>query len=100
MASERKTIEELAHRMERGEFEAVGMMEAIGLQMPRRGKFQFGEIERLPKSESDIKRKRQRYRLELAWFHKPDRIDDVFFAVMAVNRGAVRIHEIGVVRPD
>ncbi len=90
------TIEELIRRMEQGDFEAANDMLSIGLLMPRRGRFERMKLEPLPPSERDRTRNRRRYLLEMHWTVEAEKLDDVFFATLAVERGAISAHEIGI----
>jgi hypothetical protein len=100
MASPRQTAEELVRRMELGVFDTVDDMRSLGLDLPQRGQFKLIKLDALEQTANDKQLGTQRFRLEMDWTYPPDKIDDVFFAVFAVDHATVGVHKIGIAPPD
>jgi len=88
--------QEFVRRLENGDFTAVGYMYSPSIYMPTRGKMTNARLTPLPLNAKDRKFNQLRFRVEMHWTVPPERIDTTLFGTFAVDRGAIRMHRVGI----
>ena len=83
-------------RIVRNDYEAVGEMYAVGLNIPDRGRFALEKLDPIPPSQADQARGRQRFHVEMHWTVEAEKLDTTFFADFAVDRAAIIVQEAGI----
>jgi len=99
MSSPESVAVELARRLQNNDYEAIDEMLAVGLgasSMPQRGQFLQKGLEVIPQTGADRERGWRRFRLEMHWIEDPAKVPQTFYAVFAVERATVSLHDIGI----
>jgi hypothetical protein len=96
IASPKGAAEELVRRAERGDYQAVDEMLAVGLYFPGRGRFTETRLEAVAAGEKDRSPLVARFHIEAHWVYAPDKLDDTFYADFSVDRGAIFLSETGI----
>jgi len=96
VASPDDTAREFVGRAERGDHRALDEMSTPSVYLPKRGNYRLVTLAPLQKTEKDRARDRQSYALEMHWTDKADDLDETIYATFAVDRGAVFMHEVGI----
>jgi hypothetical protein len=90
------TAREFVRRLEKGDFTAVAYMYSPSISMPSRGIMTNTRLDPLPQNAKDKKFNQLRFRVEMHWTVPAERIDTTLFGTFAVNRGAIRMHRVGI----
>jgi hypothetical protein len=100
MSNPHLTVREYTRRMESGDFGNAKAMESIGLSISGCGKYRLVSIDEFEKTDKDRQRGWQRFQVALDW-RMEDRVQpDGLFMTLSVNRGAIRIHQMGIRDPN